>query len=397
MAANGKDREQLDPFSMKVREKLAEHRLPVDTDCWEVVSERLAAADRRKRSVQRIGWAFTAAAAIACLLGLFLWDKQGKTDVPKEEKPWVVTTDTFPLNTVPSEPVCEQPPHKTEPLVSLSLPVDTFAWLADWEEETDVTLSGVQVPVHAAERAVGPEAEQAYRADWLAQAAPPKSRSKGWQLGTHLGTGGHLSFDLFGEDLLHSGPSDDPIPGDPHPPIDGGEDDFASFPNVDCVPPLTFGLTVRKPLSGRLALESGLVYTYLYTKMSDAGWGSRRASLRLHYLGIPLNLVVRLWKHPRWNIYLSGGGMLEKGLRARYRLETQAGSNHRDATRRDGVQGVQWSLNLSLGFSYRFYRDWHFYLEPRYSYYFDCNQPINYRTENPSIVGISAGIRFELH
>ena len=397
MAANRKDREQLDPFSMKVREKLAEHRLLVDADCWEEVSERLAAAEWRKRSVRRIGWAFTAAAAIACLLGLFLWDKQGKTDVSKQEKLWVATTDTHPLNTVPSEPVCEQPPHKTEPLRSLPLPVDTFAWLADWEEETDVTLSGVQVPVHAAERAVGPEAEQAYRADWLAQAAPLKSRTKGWQLGTHLGTGGHLSLDLFGEDLLNSGPSDDPTPGNPHPPIDDGEDDFTSFPNVDCAPPLTFGLTVRKPLSGRLALESGLVYTYLYTKMSDAGWGNCRASLRLHYLGIPLNLVVRLWEHPRWNIYLSGGGMLEKGLRARYRLETQAGSNHRDVSRRDGVQGMQWSLNLSLGFSYRFYRDWHFYLEPRYSYYFDCNQPINYRTENPSMVGISAGIRFELH
>ena len=202
---------------------------------------------------------------------------------------------------------------------------------------------------------------------------------------------------MFGEDLLHSGPSDDPIPGNPHPPVEGGEDDIASFPNVDCAPPLTFGLTVRKPLSGRLALESGLVYTYLYTKMSDAGFVSRRASLCLHYLGIPLNLVVRLWEHPRWNIYLSGGGMLEKGLRARYHLKTQAGNTHRDVSRRDGVQGMQWSLNLSLGFSYRFYRDWHFYLEPRYSYYFDCNQPINYRTENPSMVGISAGIRFELH
>ena len=70
MAANRKDREQLDPFSMKVREKLAEHRLLVDADCWEEVSERLAAAEWRKRSVRRIGWAFTAAAAIACLLGL---------------------------------------------------------------------------------------------------------------------------------------------------------------------------------------------------------------------------------------------------------------------------------------------------------------------------------------
>ena len=52
-------------------------------------------------------------------------------------------------------------------------------------------------------------------------------------------------------------------------------------------------------------------------------------------------------------------------------------------------------MYLSVGVSYRFYRDWSLYLEPRYSYYFDNNQPVSYRTENMTLIGVGAGVRFE--
>lgn len=66
------------------------------------------------------------------------------------------------------------------------------------------------------------------------------------------------------------------------------------------------------------------------------------------------------------------------------------GGNHRSA-----IDGLQWSLNLSVGVSYRLYRDWSLYLEPRYSYYFDNRQPVSYRTENMTLIGVGAGVRFE--
>ena len=98
----------------------------------------------------------------------------------------------------------------------------------------------------------------------------------------------------------------------------GGPENFSQ---VDCAPPLSFGITVRKHLNNRIALESGLVYTYLYTKLSQNRTISGRATLGLHYLGIPVNLVVNLWDNPNWNVYVSGGFMIEKGVRSVYHVE----------------------------------------------------------------------------
>ena len=57
--------------------------------------------------------------------------------------------------------------------------------------------------------------------------------------------------------------------------------------------------------------------TYLSTTFPE-GEDCRQVKSSLHYLGIPLNLVVYVWKNQRWNVYLSGGFMMEKGLQAVY-------------------------------------------------------------------------------
>ena len=129
--------------------------------------------------------------------------------------------------------------------------------------------------------------------------------------------------------------------------------------------------------------------------MNESGAVSYKATLGLHYLGIPVNLVVKLWDNPNWNVYVSGGFMVEKGLRSLYHLEAYRQDEHKAETVRSGIHGLQGSLNLSVGVSYRVYRDWNLYLEPRYSYYFDNNQPVSYRTENTTLIGVGAGVRFE--
>lgn len=117
--------------------------------------------------------------------------------------------------------------------------------------------------------------------------------------------------------------------------------------------------------------------------------------LDLHYLGVPVNLVVKLWDHPKWNIYLSGGMMLEKGLRSKLHQDKIGTDQFETLVEKKGIDGIQWSLNASAGVSYRLLKDWSIYLEPRLSYYFDNDQPVSIRTENSVIVGIGAGFRFE--
>ena len=71
MSAETEHKEQLDLFSLKVKQKLEDHRLPVDSGCWEQIEAKVS--ERPRRSWWRIGgWATAAAAVIALLLPLLL-------------------------------------------------------------------------------------------------------------------------------------------------------------------------------------------------------------------------------------------------------------------------------------------------------------------------------------
>ena len=140
-------------------------------------------------------------------------------------------------------------------------------------------------------------------------------------------------------------------------------------------------------------MESGLTYTYLSSRFE---WSDCNVHQSLHYLGIPVNLVVYLWNtNPNWKIYLSGGFMVEKGLRAIYRQERQITSEHRITTVRSHIDGLQWSLNGGLGINYRLEKGWGIYFEPRVGYSFDSNQPVSIRTEYPIYFGFNLGLNYE--
>ena len=167
------------------------------------------------------------------------------------------------------------------------------------------------------------------------------------------------------------------------------------FTNISHLPPLSFGVTARKNLGKGIGVESGLVYTYLASRFEWSGYDVRQS---LHYVGIPVNMVVYLWNsNPNWRVYLSGGAMAEKGMRAIYRQEMQGGEVIRTTTvKSSSIDGWQWSLNGALGLNYRLEKGWGIYFEPRVGYSFDCNQPVSIRTEWPVYFGIHLGLNFEL-
>ena len=161
------------------------------------------------------------------------------------------------------------------------------------------------------------------------------------------------------------------------------------------LPPLSFGLAIRKNLSTHWGIETGLVYTYL---SSNYHWNYSTqfdASQQLHYLGIPVNSIVYFWNNnSKWNAYLSLGMMLEKGLW----MKTVRNQHHQGytvtTTQKSDIDGWQWSLNSSLGISYRFAEKMELYVEPRLSYYFDNDQPMSIRTDWPVSIGVGGGLRY---
>ena len=201
----------------------------------------------------------------------------------------------------------------------------------------------------------------------------------------------NFSADYIGGDRMiaeHNDPSIDDI--------------FYQFPEVTHLPPLSVGLNVRKKIAKHVAIETGVNYTFLQSKFKDNNeWQPRNATLKLHYIGVPLNVVVYVLNKPQWNVYVSLGEMLEKGLRLNYNQTTinqywYGGDKPvHNISLQDKISGVQWSLNTAFGVDYTIYRCIGLYFEPRIIYYFENNQPVSVRSETPLSVGLNAGIRFE--
>jgi hypothetical protein len=157
--------------------------------------------------------------------------------------------------------------------------------------------------------------------------------------------------------------------------------------------PLSFGLTVRKQLNKTLSLESGLVYTYLLSTFENSGVQRSEAKLHLHYIGIPVNLITELWENSKWEVYLSTGFMAEKGIQSLYVQSQYFGAEVVTTTAKTNINGIQWSINGGVGVSYKIKRQLGIYFEPKYSRYFDNNQPVSARTDHPFVFGLSAGLR----
>lgn len=164
--------------------------------------------------------------------------------------------------------------------------------------------------------------------------------------------------------------------------------------DIDYAPPFSVGLTVSKQLNKTFSVETGLVYSYLSTKYKDLENNSYASQVKLHYLGIPVNISANIWEiNSRFKVYASAGAMVEKGLRFNFSQDNI--EDKQKVYENRSISGVQWSVNGSVGASYRFYDNWSIYVEPQVSYYFDNNQPISIRTEKNTIFSLNSGIRYQ--
>jgi hypothetical protein len=163
-------------------------------------------------------------------------------------------------------------------------------------------------------------------------------------------------------------------------------------------PEMSFSFTVGKRINKRFAVESGITYTYLYSKYD----GTESASYyelkqHLHYIGIPVNATVYiLGGDSKWNLYASAGTMLEKGIRATYKETVGEMLGQSTTNWGESISGVQWSVNASVGVTYDLSRNFSLFLAPRLSYYFDNNQPESIRTNKDLSFGLNVGLKYNL-
>lgn len=441
------DNMQNDPFLDAFRNKLSNHSMPVDSGVWKEVEK--AVGPKAKRLPLWLVWSLSSAAALALAItvGSFFFNPQFKTsetefaanspkaDESLSEKQSVQITDSM-INHATSEKADQQSTalaetitanrkntsanRKTEPANSKTEPpVVAKSDTSNPVKENILTTENLQITASETAEVKADEnndpalatitpatstvqettTEQKVKQteflqiaqaskDWTEEILKKKEdlMQVGIGVGSGLGGASALSFgrnmDFMSEKLATAETA--------MANIMAPED----FPDKNYLPPVSVGLLFRLKTAKNISFESGLVYSYLLTTMSrENSWSDARAELNLHYVGIPLNVVLNLFNEGKWSIYGSAGIMAEKGLWSYYKQEVYQGPATITTTASKSIDGMQWSLNATLGLSYEVSPDVSLFFDPKLSWYMDNNQPFSVRTHMPLLVGIQAGVR----
>lgn len=404
------NREPIDRFSQYMQERLNDHRMEVDTAVWEAIDARM----RQRKRVRMLSLGGLLAAA---LLGGLLW-----MIVPDAERLYE-ENNLVKVEEVAAEPEPDTYIHKEEQSSGQKKEVEKTSrpllgavrqMLAPEEpkpEEPEEVMKPEEKPAEEAVEVPEEKTPEAVREEKTRPVRPvrrngsemkpslPKKRGS-WLVSAGFASGGNLDLSLGGGDYpiydQDSSPGNGGQVKPPQPPFTSLErPEPEDFTDTDYSVPLSFGITVRKAITPLWAVETGLIYSYLSTNLSGANKISTTGKMEVHYLGIPVNLVANLWSDSRWSVYVSGGFMVEKGIQTVFTTKVYTNSKIETTKKVDSANGLQYSLNGALGIGYRFYENWSFYAEPKIYYYFDTDQPLSIRTEHPSGVGISAGLRYQ--
>lgn len=160
--------------------------------------------------------------------------------------------------------------------------------------------------------------------------------------------------------------------------------------------PLSAGLTVKKKVSDRFSIESGLIYTFLSSELSAGEVDFYSQEQRLHYLGIPLKVNYTLWKKDRLSVYATAGAMAELCVDGSLNTNYYLNNIHKKKSKTDlDVGKVQMSALASLGVQYDISKPVSIYAEPGIAYYFDDKSVVEtIRKEQPLTASVQFGVRF---
>ena len=153
--------------------------------------------------------------------------------------------------------------------------------------------------------------------------------------------------------------------------------------------PISFGLTLSYPLTKRLSLSTGAVYTRLSSDFLTLAQNHQiKRHQVLHYVGIPLNLQFSVWQWHGLEAYLTAGGQVDWNVAAK--ANTDGIDQKMDKDR------AQWSLGGSLGVQYHIVPQVGLYAEPGIRHYFNNGSSIsNFYKDKPTNFNLQLGLRFD--
>lgn len=164
--------------------------------------------------------------------------------------------------------------------------------------------------------------------------------------------------------------------------------------------PVKVGLIARYNITGRLGVETGLTYSILSSSVkignSETGKNWSTGSQTLHYLGIPLNISFNILNSRYVNIYVTGGGMMEKSISGSIKTDEYVdGKFDRTLTTNISPKGLQWSVNAAAGIQANILPQLGFFVEPGVSHHFKNGSRVrSIYTDKPTDFSLGFGLRY---
>ena len=367
------------------------------------------------------------AAVIALLFGLSHWFQREETAIvfPEVESSLPVKVDEAPV--LPKEEAAENPPaaipQASRLLAKAIVKTDTLPASSEEEAHVEEKTEPEKEEPDTIDRPTPPSTKPVETSSKRKQWAYVPSRKKRAALDVGVYYSGLVAQSAPGRsgtlvETLPSSPSGNPLlpdEGTEQPDngtigADSTSTDSRSFSRAASRSfsrkkhaekakhhiPIRLGISLRYYLNERWNLQSGLTYSYLASDLSYTGPTPYETKQKLHYIGIPLQVGVRIWKSERFRGYLSAGGQVEK------LVSGKATTRYTDENQRPGtlVETVSdkkplFSALASIGAEYMLGKDLSLYAEPGIHYYFKNGNGLKtHYNENPLNFNITIGFRF---
>lgn len=161
--------------------------------------------------------------------------------------------------------------------------------------------------------------------------------------------------------------------------------------------PVKMGLSVRYELTPQIGIETGLTYSCLSTDIKQGtDENCMLTQQKLHFVGIPVNVIYSFLK-TRWvDAYVSAGGMAEKNIKGKsttaYMLDNRQLSEESNNLK---MKELQWSANISAGLQFNATKEVGIYIEPGIGYYFDNGSSLKTAySDKPFNFNLKFGLRY---
>lgn len=383
-----------DQWTQQLRDKLAEHKVAPPEGLWEDIEAALQQQSRQSRFVALRRWAVAASLAALMAGGGYWWWSQ--KDVPLSAQADHVAAEQ-PAQLAQSQPSPQEerievvepvtrsshPKQRDpQPIAQIEPPLPT----PSAEEKEEVVKEGVTPPEPKSERRIVTEEPYRPMKESVVRKAgksPTLSLYAMNGMGAQNSSNGVQMADALAKQYWETYEQSNYAAARAYDPIylTGYEEREHHHQPFIC------GLSLSYPLTERLSLTTGVVYTKLNSDFTQIMRSQQiQQEQTLHYVGVPLSLSYLLWSYKGFRTYLSAGAKADWNVSTH--LVTEGVTQELPKDR------MQWSLNGSLGLQYDVVPQLGLYAEPGVSWYPDNGSNLrNYFKDKPLNFNVQVGLR----